>query len=128
MHDTINIRQLGTFYDDEHYPRGFSKHGDFTISQAQALHDFGLTLTMLISGELEAQTSEEKHFVSVARGKKKPSSFIEKTWAAYQSKINSAVTAASPFGSPLPNLNDPSDIYDVPDIDDDEPNGENLVA
>ena len=29
------------YFDDKNYPRGFSRHGDFTIREAQTLEQFG---------------------------------------------------------------------------------------
>lgn len=32
------------YFDNKHYPRGFSRHGDFTIKEAQLLERHGLCL------------------------------------------------------------------------------------
>ena len=29
------------FFDNKNYPRGFSRHGDFTIKEAQILEKYG---------------------------------------------------------------------------------------
>ncbi|VDR30598.1 Uncharacterized protein conserved in bacteria [Raoultella terrigena] len=33
------------FFDNKNYPRGFSRHGDFTIKEAQLLEQHGYALT-----------------------------------------------------------------------------------
>lgn len=30
------------YFDNKHYPRGFSRHGDFTIKEAQLLERHGM--------------------------------------------------------------------------------------
>ena len=32
------------YFDNKHYPRGFSRHGDFTIKEAQLLERHGCLL------------------------------------------------------------------------------------
>ena len=32
------------FFDNKHYPRGFSRHGDFTIKEAQFLERYGFAM------------------------------------------------------------------------------------
>ena len=44
------------FFDNKHYPRGFSRHGDFTIKEAQLLERHGQAFSELDSGKLAAQT------------------------------------------------------------------------
>ena len=36
------------FFDNKHYPRGFSRHGDFTIKEAQLLERHGYAFNELI--------------------------------------------------------------------------------
>lgn len=56
------------FFDNKHYPRGFSRHGDFTIKEAQVLERFGYAFNELDLGTREPQTEEEQLFVAVCRG------------------------------------------------------------
>ena len=99
MNKTIGIRQLGVFYDNQHYPRGFSRYGDFNIMQADALHDYGCAMQQLAEGTLLPINMDEEHFVKMCQGKAKPRSFIEKTWLHYQQKIQAHTTFVSPFES-----------------------------
>ncbi|MCX9458122.1 DUF413 domain-containing protein, partial [Vibrio cholerae] len=38
------------FFDNKHYPRGFARHGDFTIKEAQILERLGAAFDELDSG------------------------------------------------------------------------------
>ncbi len=75
------------FFDDKNYPRGFARHGDYTIKEAQALEQYGQAFKALDLGEREPVTEEEKAFVAVCRGEKEPSTFFEKAWNKYCSRI-----------------------------------------
>lgn len=72
------------FFDDKNYPRGFARHGDYTIRESQALEQYGLAFIELESGERKAATAEEKRFVAVCQGKEVAESFLEKTWLKYR--------------------------------------------
>ncbi len=56
------------FFDNKNYPRGFSRHGDFTIKEAQLLERHGYAFNELELGKREPVTEDEKQFVSVCRG------------------------------------------------------------
>ncbi|KLN97975.1 DUF413 domain-containing protein [Moellerella wisconsensis] len=75
------------FFDTKHYPRGFSRHGDFTIKEAQLLERYGQAFNELDAGKREPQTEEEKLFVSACRGEREPTTLEEKVWAKYVSRI-----------------------------------------
>lgn len=87
MDQFCDFRDQGNFYDDINYPRGFSKHGDFTIREAEALHKYGQTLFDLSVGLLEPQTRDEKHFAAVCNGEAEAESYLEKLWLKYKAKI-----------------------------------------
>mgnify|MGYP000343693040 CR=1 FL=1 len=63
------------FFDNKHYPRGFSRHGDFTIKEAQLLERHGYAFNELELGKREPVTDDEKQFVSVCRGEREPVTF-----------------------------------------------------
>ena len=63
------------FFDDKNYPRGFSRHGDYTIKESQVLEQYG-------------QAKEEKDFVAFCRGERAAETFFEKTWNKYRTRIN----------------------------------------
>lgn len=72
------------FFDDKNYPRGFSRHGDYTIRESQLLEQFGQACQTLESGERKAATAEEKQFVSVMKGKSEATTELEKVWLKYR--------------------------------------------
>ena len=48
------------YFDDKNYPRGFARHGDYTIREAQILEQYGQACLALETGERKAVTAEEK--------------------------------------------------------------------
>lgn len=72
------------FFDDKNYPRGFSRHGDYTIRESQTLEQFGQACLALETGEREPVTAEEKQFVAVVNGVQVPETFLEKVWIKYR--------------------------------------------
>ncbi|AAU38667.1 MULTISPECIES: DUF413 domain-containing protein [Basfia] len=76
------------FFDDKNYPRGFARHGDYTIKESQALEQYGQAFKALDSGERAPVTDEEELFVSFCRGERPAATFFEKTWNKYRSRIS----------------------------------------
>lgn len=72
------------FFDDKNYPRGFSRHGDYTIRESQTLEQFGQACLALENGERKPTTAEEKQFIAVMKGEKTPETFLEKVWVKYR--------------------------------------------
>lgn len=90
------------FFDDKNYPRGFARHGDYTIRESQTLEQFGQACLALENGERKAATDEEKRFVAVCKGDEIAESFLEKTWLKYRSlttKTKRIYTLSSNAGS-----------------------------
>lgn len=75
------------FFDNKHYPRGFSRHGDFTIREAQLLERYGCAFNELDLGSREPSTNEETQFVAVCRGEREPVTEVERVWSKYRSRI-----------------------------------------
>ena len=75
------------FFDNKHYPRGFSRHGDFTIKEAQLLERHGYAFNELDLGKREPATEDEKQFVLVCRGEREPQSEAERVWIKYMARI-----------------------------------------
>lgn len=71
------------FYDDVHFPKGFSRSGEFSILESKILTDFGQTLKSLHYGVLMPDNDEEKRLIAVANGEQPAVSQIEKTWIKY---------------------------------------------
>lgn len=77
------------FFDDKNYPRGFSRHGDYTIRESETLEKYGQAFIELELGTRKPKTKEEKQFVAVCRNEKEAETFFEKTWCKYRSRISS---------------------------------------
>ena len=75
------------FFDNKNYPRGFSRHGDFTIKEAQLLERHGFAFNELELGKREPVTDDEKQFVSVCRGEREPATEAERVWIKYMARI-----------------------------------------
>jgi len=75
------------FFDNKHYPRGFSRHGDFTIKEAQLLERHGNAFNELDLGKREPVTDEEVQFLAVCRGDREPATEAEKVWTKYVTRI-----------------------------------------
>lgn len=79
-----NFSVTRRFFDDKNYPRGFARHGDYTIKESQALEQYGQAFKALDSGERTPVTKEEKDFVAFCKGERQPETFFEKTWHKYR--------------------------------------------
>ena len=118
--DIEGFESVGTYYDDANFPRGFSKSGEFTITESDLLHKYGLSLSALESGERSPATAQEKHFIAVCRGDKEPDSQLERTWLKYRSKLG-VKPLVSAFGSAHAEVViDEADFEPDDDIVDDE--------
>lgn len=76
------------FFDDKNYPRGFSRHGDYTIRESLTLEQYGQACLALELGERKPKTAEEKRFVAVMKGDEIAETEIEKAWLKYRSLTN----------------------------------------
>ena len=97
------------FFDNKHYPRGFSRHGDFTIKEAQILERHGQAFNELDLGKREPATEAEKLFVAMCRGERVAATVEEKIWKKYTSRISRPKRFHTLSGG-KPQL-DPSDDY-----------------
>ena len=86
----INREQLlkKPFTDFRHYPYGFSRSGDFSIVESDALTRYGFLITGLLQGELVPVGPEEQRLLQVALGTQAPESVVEKAWMKYQQRLN----------------------------------------
>ena len=71
------------YIDRQKFPYGFRKSGDFSITEADLLTNYGKTLLGLESGELLPESEDEKHFVEFINGKVEAANNLEKAWAKY---------------------------------------------
>lgn len=75
------------FYDDKNYPRGFSRHGDYTINESNILENHGQAFIELELGKREATTQDEKDFLAVCHSEKEAVTPFEKAWQKYRARI-----------------------------------------
>ncbi|SFN40671.1 hypothetical protein SAMN05216516_1076 [Izhakiella capsodis] len=75
------------FFDNKNYPRGFSRHGDFTIKEAQLLERHGHAFNELDLAKREPATDEERRFLDVCRGLREPQTESERVWIKYMARI-----------------------------------------
>ncbi|PWK45379.1 DUF413 domain-containing protein [Pleionea mediterranea] len=71
------------FFDDKHYPYGFSRSGDFTLSEVQALEKHGVLFQALMEAKVLDTNEEDKLFIKVMKGKKQPQTLAQKAWLKY---------------------------------------------
>ncbi|UDG79556.1 DUF413 domain-containing protein [Candidatus Steffania adelgidicola] len=71
------------YFDNKNYPHGFSRHGHFTIREAQLLERFGHAYNDLENGTRDPITDDEQKFILVCHGKLTPSNEHEKVWYKY---------------------------------------------
>lgn len=84
---TESFETMNRFFDTKHYPRGFSRHGDFTIKEAQLLEQHGYAFNELDLAKREPATEEERQFVEVCRGTRPPQTLAERVWNKYITRI-----------------------------------------
>ncbi|MFH0258512.1 DUF413 domain-containing protein [Vibrio rumoiensis] len=58
------MRNLGKFFDNKHFARGFSRSGEFTISEAQILENYGRAMQGLFEGNLTPEDNDEQEFIT----------------------------------------------------------------
>lgn len=71
------------YYDDIRFPYGFSKSGNFTISEAECLESKGAYFRALQEGKISELNQEDKRIISVFNGKTEAKTFEERTWLKY---------------------------------------------
>ena len=59
------------FSDAKNYPYGFSRSGDFSISESKALSEYGCLIAALVDGQIQPETSEDNDLLAAAFGKKR---------------------------------------------------------
>lgn len=56
------------FYDDQNFPRGFGRSGNFTLLEANILEQHGVVLKGLYNKILEPQNEIQAQFLAVVSG------------------------------------------------------------
>jgi len=105
------------FSDPKNYPYGFSRSGDFSISESKALMAYGCYIAALVDGHIAPDTDEDVAYIEAAHGKIEPRTTEQRAWLKYQKRINRP-KAGSIYGTKKTSSDSPSDDL-VSDIDDD---------
>ncbi len=79
------------FFDDEHFPYGFDRSGEFSSSQVALLERHGHAYRALATGERQPVTEQESQFVLLCNGAKEPQNVHEKVWKRYSEICNKAL-------------------------------------
>ncbi len=77
------------FSDSKNYPRGFSRHGDFSRKEAELLETYGYAFNQLDSGKCKPTNEIEANFIAVCRGECEPHTDEECVWLKYLHMIKS---------------------------------------
>ncbi|MCP1338777.1 DUF413 domain-containing protein [Idiomarina sp. M1R2S28] len=76
------------FNDFRNYPYGFSRSGDFSIRESDALTHYGCLITAMLNGEFKPTLKEDIQLLAACKGEQAPVSTVEKVWAKYQARIH----------------------------------------
>jgi len=82
-----SFKSAKRFFDNKHYPRGFSRGGTFTIKEANLLETCGEAFRTLASGERAPVDEIEQRFIQVCRGELAAENPFEKVWLKYRNSI-----------------------------------------
>lgn len=80
------MRNLGKYFDNKHFPRGFSRSGEFTIKEAQILEAYGRTMQGLMEQTISPEDEEEKLFLQALANEDDKSSVYANCWRKYMKK------------------------------------------
>ena len=105
------------FGDPKNYPYGFSRSGDFSISESKALGEYGALFAALADGKYEPQDAEDEQYLKAIHGASEPQSVEERAWLKYQRRINRPKTG-SIYGTKKAVSDVGSDDDEVVDADD----------
>lgn len=71
------------YFDDENFPYGFERSGEFTSTQAVLLTNHGRVYKALANGDQQPADQDEKNFVKFCKGQREAETQHEKAWKKY---------------------------------------------
>lgn len=86
------------FFDDQNFPKGFTRSGRFTLSEGNLLEKHGVAMQELESGKREPVNDEEKRFLLVCQGTETAVSNYEKAWMKYKQRLQEKRKFHTVFG------------------------------
>ncbi|MBK8973975.1 MAG: DUF413 domain-containing protein [Hahellaceae bacterium] len=72
------------FFDNKHFPRGFSRSGLFSKKEAEILERHGFAMQELANGNRAPVGAAEKAFVQMIAGERTAETEFEKAWSKYK--------------------------------------------
>jgi len=100
MNNYLVFKSPSRFYDDVNFPYGFDRAGIFTRSEVETLHDCGVVLRALETGQQPPMGEEQERFVAVCQGQAVAESSVEKTWIKYRNQISQTKQRVSFYNTP----------------------------
>lgn len=79
--------QANKFYDDVHFPHGFSRSGKFSIQESEMLTQVGRRLWDLEQNFASPDNQVEENFVRVCKTESEAETKIERLWVKYKDSI-----------------------------------------
>ena len=76
------------FSDTKNYPYGFSRSGDFSISESKALSQYGCLIAALADAKIGPENAEDEGYLAAIHGQKAPETAAEKAWVKYQKRTS----------------------------------------
>ncbi|WP_163931749.1 DUF413 domain-containing protein [Paraferrimonas sp. SM1919] len=102
------------FFDNKNFAKGFSKSGDFTLTESKLLEQYGDTLKGLQDGKMIPENEDEIHFVQSTRNPQIANCKIETTWNKYVKLTNTHKTSYGLNSNPIIDNDDfDEDILDL---------------
>jgi uncharacterized protein YifE (UPF0438 family) len=78
------FKPMAFFYDDTHFPRGFKKSGEFSISESDILTTLGKRLFMLENKLCLPENIIEEQFIKTLQSEELPQTNVELVWKKYK--------------------------------------------
>ena len=123
LNSDLSFQSERNFRDQNNFPYGFARSGEFTIQQAQLIEKHGCAYQALASGDREPANPDEEAFLEYCLGRKEAETLHERTWKRYLDKVNRSTAFYSLARTKSP-LED--NLHSLPD--DELPMGEDVEA
>lgn len=98
------------FYDDVHFPHGFSRSGKFSIPESEMLSQVGRRLWDLEQGFAGAENQVEKNFIEMCKTGGEPQTKVERLWVKYKESIKAKSFHTLSGGKKVNSIDESEDI------------------
>ena len=86
------------FFDDQNFPKGFTRSGRFTLAEGNLLEKHGNAMQELEAGSRQPVNEEEQRFIAVCKGEQEAISQYEKVWLKYKQRLQEKRKFHTVFG------------------------------